>query len=248
MPSVGAVVFTLREMPHIERCLDSLRWADTVDICPLGERPASASWQRNATDWVLYLWGQERVDAELPDAIRETLASGTAGAATQYRLRVRSRLLDSWLEASAWGPVPSPRLRRGGQDRLPWGWSPETFDPADGPVLPGWISDHSFEEISSGVDQLNALSSALARSAAAVPDGPLDLIRVPGQVLCRLLFRQRLWFSGIPGIGLSVIASYSCVATSMKAWELKAPRPNAENWAESGDKSPVPRRTQRVEC
>lgn len=248
MPSVRAVVFTLPEMPHVERCLDSLRWADAVDIRALGdERAAGAPRRRDATDWVLYLWGQEHVDAELPEAIRRTLASGTGGAATQYRLRVRSRLLDTWLEASAWGPVPSPRLLRGGQDRWPWGWGPGEFNAAGGPVLPGWVSDHSFEDISSGVDQLNALSSVLARSAAEVPHGPLDLMRVPSQVLCRLLFRQRLWRRGIAGLGLSVIASYGRVAASMKAWELEARRRNPESWAESGDESPVPRGTQRVE-
>lgn len=221
MPSVGVVVFALGESQQVDRCVESLAWADAVQVCELGDGSTRPSFERDTTDWVLYLWGEERVDAELSAAVREAVKSEAAPSATQYRVRVRSRFLESWLEASCWGPVPSARLVRRGQDEPLCGWAPDSFHARDVPVLPGWISDYSLEELSRGVDQLNALSGIWARSVADVPHGPLELIHLPFRVLSRLLLRNKLCMRGLAGAGFSTIASYSCLATLMKAWEMR---------------------------
>lgn len=244
------VVFTLPGVQGVDRCLDSLGWADAVDVCTLDGDPSRGTpRQRGATDWVLYLWGHERVDAELAESVRDILNSPGASTATEYCVRVRSRLLDVWLEASCWGPSPSPRLLRNGFEDVPWGWNSGGFDFSRTPVVPGWVYDHSFEEITNGVGQLNGVSSILARTVTAVPDGPLELIRLPVRVLCRLFFRQNLWRRGLPGLALSLIAAYGCTATLMKAWEarLGRGRPERDAYGPCHPEPPLPRDAQHVE-
>jgi len=220
LPSVGVVVFTLRGMQHIDRCVESVGWADTVQLCALDDNePGCIAASLDHTDWVLYLFGEEQVDAELSAAIQDALRSPILHSAEPYGIRIRSRLLDRWLEASCWGPVPSQRLLQTNTSSPFEGWQRASIGRSTGRVLPGWISDHSFEQVANGVDHLNALSSIWARGATDVPRRLRDLMLPPARVFCWLLFQRGLWLRGLPGLSLAVIAGYACVATVMKSWE-----------------------------
>ena len=220
MPSVGVVVFTLREMQHIDRCVESVDWADAVRLCALDDdESVGIDSESDRTDWVLYLFGEEQVDAELSAALRDLVRFRPQQSVGPYRIRVRSRLLDRWIEASCWGPCPSVRLLPTGAG-LPFeGWKSEGFGRHTGPILPGWISDHSFERVADGVGHVNALSSIWARGNAPVPGGLRDLTLLPAGVFSSLFFRKSLWLRGLPGFSIAVLAAYTAVATAMKCWE-----------------------------
>ena len=89
--SVGVVVYTLREMQRVDRCVESVGWADTVQLWPLdGDGSSKTDPERAQTDWVLYLFGEEHVDAELSAAIQNVVQLRDRHPAGPYGIRVRS--------------------------------------------------------------------------------------------------------------------------------------------------------------
>ena len=220
LASVGVVVFTLREMQLVDRCVESVRWADAVQLWALDDDdPGRADFDRHGTDWVLYLFGEEHVDAELSSAIQNVLRSRSQQSREPYGIRVRSRLLDRWIEASCWGPCPSPRLLPADRAVPFEGWQSAGLGRWTGQVLPGWISDHSFDPVANGIGYVNELSTIWARGTTDVPRGPKDLTLLAAQAFSWLFVRRRLWLQGLPGFSIAVIAAYTCVATAMKSWE-----------------------------
>ena len=75
MSSLGVVVFNLRGMKHLSQCLDSVQWADAVTVRDLDQNGNPNSIKETErlseeikTDWVLYLWGEEKIGTELSSA------------------------------------------------------------------------------------------------------------------------------------------------------------------------------------
>jgi len=91
MSTLGVVVLSVCGMKHLTECLESIGWADAVVVLHVGRgepavepgrsvstviRKVHSTWevgeiaQKVRTDWVLHLWGEERVGAELQEQLR----------------------------------------------------------------------------------------------------------------------------------------------------------------------------------
>src|ERR1051326_6887006 len=169
-------------------------------------------------DWLLYLWGDERLDAALARALREFRGESTHAAGV-YALRVRSLILNQWVEGGLSGPSPSARLARGKEN--PLGWWKKTREPRE--IAEGWIEDYGTAELAHGVERVQALSDYWAARLIepAAPPGALETILAAVRVRIKMLLRSRLFARGLAGIALAALASYGVLLSGAKLWEAR---------------------------
>lgn len=245
MPTLGALVFSLSGMKHLARCLESVQWADAVTVLhvgggePLLQRPPSSSiriqrmshledsgWVSPGleTDWILHLWGEEAVGAELKEELLVLCRSEVGKAPLSYRIPIRSLVLGCWVEGSLWGPSPSLRLCRTARD-LSSGWWDErerTFREPSG-LLRGRIGDYACVELRDALGRINGVSdfwAGLLRAKSQIP-GPWAMALHPLRVFIRLLWMNGLFSAGLSGLTLSLLAAYATLASGAKLWEAR---------------------------
>jgi hypothetical protein len=239
MATLGVAVFSFDGIKDLAPCLESVAWADRIVLLHLGaavpnvgarEQPALAvrrlaSWREadkycaeTGTDWLLYLWGDERLDAALARALREFRAASTH-AAEVYALRVRSLILNQWVEGGLSGPSPSARLARGKESPLAW-WK-KTREPHE--IAEGWIEDYGTAELAHAVERAQALTDYWAARLieTAAPPGALETIFAAARVKIKMLLRSRLFAHGLAGIALAALASYGVLLSGAKLWEAR---------------------------
>ena len=114
MATLGVVVISLQGMKCLTQCLESVRWADSVVVLHLGggepvitERlPSSVTLRRLrsldegdrvneqiGTDWVLYLWGEERIEAKLKEELETIRRAEGPDVPNGFRIPIRSQVL-----------------------------------------------------------------------------------------------------------------------------------------------------------
>lgn len=240
MSTLGVVVLSLSGMKHLDACLESVRWADAVSVVHLGEGEPSIGrglpcpltikrvgsvggmvGQEVGTDWLLWLWGEERVEAALEEELRELCKTDLSDKAAAYRIPVRSYLLGHWAEGSLWGPSPSPRLGRGvGGIACGWGDSGEKRAKGHG-RLKGRIADYSAMELKEGWDRLQEISRLWAARLAESGEGldPFSVTTLSVRIFLRLLWGNGLWANGLAGLTLPTLAAYANLLSGAKAWE-----------------------------
>lgn len=243
MSTLGVVVFSLPGMKHLAQCLHSVRWADAVMVLHIGdgaaameENPCRALILRRIasleevkalprelkTDWVLHLWGDERIEGEIEDELRGLGEREATAAPSCYRISIRSRILGHWVEGSVWEPAPALRLRGAVEELYPAWWDGRGRASPETPSLRrGWIGDYTFAELSAGVDSLNGLSSLWAQRlpAGGRELNPVTMALLPLRVFLRLLRLNGFYSHGLAGVALSSLAAYAVLLTGAKAWE-----------------------------
>lgn len=258
MATLGVQVLSLRGMKHLAECLESVKWADAVTVLHAGEgepligmNPFSSltlrkfvstqEWDGLArevrTDWVLHLWGEERLEGELQEELRALCRKELPQAPMAYRVPVRSHLLGRWVEGSLLGPSPALRLSRR-VDEIPFGWWNVTESKVrESPTLPrGWISDWTATALKDGVDLIQGVSELWAerlRTKGQEP-GPISMVLGPFQVFLRMLFNNGIFSHGFAGLTLSTLAAYATLLTGAKVWEAR----NVREREKVGDKVP----------
>jgi len=229
MPSLGVVVFNLRGMKHLSQCLDSVQWANAVTVCDLYRDGKSISVketerlsQEFGTDWVLHLWGEERVGTELREELNMICQAELQTSRLMYLIPIRSHLLGRWVKGSLWSPTPSCRLSRR-VINLPVGWwnSDRDVHGNTSGMLLNCIDDYSCAELKDGVERVNHVSSLWAEQMRA-EGRTLNAVSIsinPLRVLMRLLIINGLLFEGLAGLSLSGLAAYATLASGMKLWD-----------------------------
>lgn len=232
-------------MKHLAECLESVKWADAVTVLHAGEgepaigmsplssltlrkiafaQESEELCQEARTDWLLHLWGEERVEGELQEELRALCRKELSQAPMAYRIPVRSHLLGRWVEGSLLGPSPALRLnRRAGE--LPSGWWSSTENIArESPTLPrGWISDFTAAALKDGIDRIQSVSELWAerlRTPGQEPEMP-SMVLGPFQIFLRLLFKNGILSHGFAGLTLSILAAYAALLTGARVWEAK---------------------------
>jgi len=238
MATVGVVVLSFDGMKHLAECLEAVAWADRVLLLHAGGDPEVgkefpslsvrrlSSWSEAerhfselATDWVLYLWGDERVDASLAEEIRTLQGRAGGDSSATYKLRVRSLILGRWADGSIAGPNPAVRLARG-QDVLPSWWTSASGSET---ISRGFIEDRGTEDLSAAVERVQALSDLWAARLMKLdqPPGALKTIYASIGVKVRMLCANGFFARGLGGVALAGLASYSVLLSGAKFWEAR---------------------------
>jgi len=212
--TLGVAVFSVPGMKHVERCVQSVQWADDIVVLKIGE---AIDPHRRRTDWVLHLWGEEFIEGELQKELLALRARPLAESRPAYNIAVRSYVLGRWVDGSVWGPSPSGRLARQIQSWPPtWcnRWKVERA-----PALSGTIRDDSTAELAFCVSQMNRIGSLWAEA----PNGEVTSLGRTTVfslgLFVRLVFRIGLLRDGFAGFTLSVLAAYAALLCGAKAWE-----------------------------
>lgn len=239
MATFGVVVFSLDKMKHLAQCLESVAWADRVMLLHAGcgdpavgkEFPALtvrrlSSWsgvedysRDIGTDWVLWLWGEERLDPMLAGELRVLKTQPLIDSTRAYKIAVRSYILHHWVEGSISGSSPAIRLSRGKE--IPSGWWMRPLDAEN--ISRGWIEDRGTAELAVAVDYVQALSDfwAARLMKLTVPPGALKTIFASAGVKVKMLLHNGNFVRGLSGIALSALASYSVLLSGAKMWEAR---------------------------
>lgn len=245
MSTLGVVVLSVPGMAHLSECLESVKWADAVLLLHFGKdapaigasRPSSLTLRKITSareladrsrelraDWVLHLWGEERLEAGLQDEIRTVCRREWSRAPSGYRISIRSLVLGRWVEGSLTGPSPALRLSRGAVDLLSGWWDGEEARASACPVLgQGRIGDYGAAELKGGVELVQGISELWAeRIGAGV--GPLRSvagIRCALGAFGKLALMNRLFLNGFAALTLSTLAAYATLLAGAKAWEAR---------------------------
>ena len=154
-------MFSIPGMKHLERCVQSVQWADDIVVVKIGD--AAAAHQRR-TDWVLHLWGEELIEGELQEELLALRARPLSELRPSYKIAVRSYVLGRWVDGSLWGPSPSLRLIREIRSWPPSWWNARGSHEAAA-SLSGTIRDDSTAELAFSVSQMNRIGSLWAEAS-----------------------------------------------------------------------------------
>ena len=245
MSTLGVVVFSMQGMEHLAQCLESVRWADVIMVLhsgdgepsigvnpsppPILRRIAPAEemkelYQEIRTDWVLHLWAEERVEAELREELRELCKAELPKAPLCYQIPIRSHLLGRWVDGSLWGPSPALRLSHEVEELPPGWWNATERRIRESPgLLRGWIGDYTSAELSGGVDRVQSASSLWAERfrARGRSVSPSAMVINPLRVFMRLLLMNGGFSNGLAGLTLSTLAAYATFLSGAKTWEAR---------------------------
>jgi hypothetical protein len=240
MPTFGAVVLGLRDMKHLAECLKSVAWADEILLLYAGGAPEigadeipalkvrairSLAEAKNyigemTTDWVLRLWAEERLDAELAREIRALCRDESRNKQESYRLAIRSHILGEWAEGGVSGSSPVVRLSRKTKD-MPLGWWSE--ETAATTLASGWIEDRAGSELRCAVERVQDLSDFWANYLHAMdsPPGPMTAVFCSLKIFVKTLARNRIFSCGLAAVALAALASYAVLLSGAKLWEAR---------------------------
>lgn len=241
---ISVAIITLNAARDLDRCLESLAFADqvvvldqnstddTAEVCArhgveihqtewLGFGPTkdkAVSLCKNP--WVLSVDTDEMVTPELQQAIENLPDDSSAAAFTVNRL---SRFLGHWIRHCGWHPEHVVRLfhrDRAGFNDLTVHESIET----KGTVkrLPGLLHHYTYESMEQYIEKLNRYTTLAAEKMLA--DG--RSISLPGAVLRSQAAFWRMWilqgglFDGWPGFVLCLSSSFYVLSKYTKLWKL----------------------------
>jgi len=239
-------------MQHLGACLESVRWAEAVLLLHLSaEAPPALPGSHSAlmvrklaslggvegfckelgTDWILHLWGEEVVGAELRDEISALCRRDLAASPQGYRIAIRSQLLGCWVQGSLLGPSPAPRLSRRAEEIAPGWWNSGRTQRAGYPaVARGWIGDYSAAALDNGLRRIEDISGLWKErlEAAGAQPGLSSYLLTPLQAWSKTLLSNGIWAGGIAGMTLATLAAYAPLLTAAKLWEARHVKPNAK--------------------
>jgi hypothetical protein len=238
MATVGVVILSFDGMRYLAQCLENVAWADRVLLLHVGRDPELgkeypsltvrrlASWNEFdryggdiGTDWVLCLWGDERVDDVLAGELQALKRAGALDAAGAYAVPLRSFILNQWVEGGLGGPSPSIRLVRG-QAALPGWWLKDSAVKQD---LHGCIEDRGTAELAAALERVQALSDFWAARLMMLAEPPSASNAVVAALIVklRMLLRSRFGARGLGGVALAALASYGVLLSGAKLWEAR---------------------------
>ena len=232
-------------MQHLSECLESVKWADRVTLFHAGggeppegltpfpslvlenvasPRELGALPRETGTDWVLHLWGEERVEEGLREELLAICQEELPTSPLGYRVPIRSQLLGRWVEGSLLGPSPALRLSRRVEE-IPSGWwgSAEDNLREYPTVRRGWIGDYTADGLKNGVDQIQRITGVWAERLQIKGQflSPMANLLSPLRVFVKILLMNGVLSNGFAGLTLSTLAAYATLLTSAKVWEAR---------------------------
>lgn len=245
---VSAVVITYNEERAIERCLESVRWADEIIVVDSfstdstlerarkftsnilqheydGDIPQRLrGFERAKGDWLLYIDADEEVSEPLRDEIRRAIASPEA--ADGYFLSRQIQAFGRWIRHGGWYPDRTLRLFRKGryiaqQAEVHGGFS---IQGRTG-VLHAPLYHYTYESIEDYLGKMNDYTSlqVTERLKTMPPERSLwpKIFFSPASHFLRKYFVNRGYRDGFPGFLLAFLGSLYTFALYAKVWEYR---------------------------
>ena len=241
---VAVVIPTLNEADRLPACLASVRWAAQIIVADSGSTDETIAIarrfgavvlentgptigaQRNAAiavasqPWILALDADERVTAELRDAIEAAIAAPQVDA---FRVHMRNRYLGAPMERGGWGRDRHIRLFRSTlryrSQRVHEGleYSGAVVD------LTGRLDHDSYRDLA---HQLNKVTTYSAWGAADLHAkgqrvGLSHLVARPAWRFIKCYFLQGAWREGRRGFVLSAVHAWSAFAKYALLWDVE---------------------------
>ena len=246
-PKLSAAIIAFNEEKNIRDCLASVKWMDeiivvdsfstdnTVDICrQYTDKVIQQEWlghvkqkqfalEQATGDWILSLDADERLSEEAAQAIKNRLYNGVPEA-SGFTFPRQSYYLGRWIKHCGWYPDRKLRLVRRGKGR--WsGVDPHDKLVTDGKVehLSGKIYHYVYHDISHQLKTSDTFSRIVAEQwhQEGKKAHLLSLLVRPPLKFFGTYLWKRGFLDGMPGLMISVVASYYVFLKYAKLWELQ---------------------------
>lgn len=230
---ISVTIITLNEERNIERCLESVKWADeivvldgysqdrTVEVCRrFTDRIYRESWngfgkQKNlcaskaSHRWILNIDADEVVSPDCAEAIRRELDKGPAHAV--YRFPRKNFFGNRWVRHGGWYPDRIARFYDKTRVAFTETLVHEKLSPeTDAGVFDHPLEHYSYRDISDYVSRQNRYSTLAAQEM--VQKGKtatcLDLCLRPPLAFMKFYFLQQGFREGFLGFSLAVCAGF----------------------------------------
>jgi len=242
---LSAVVISQNSADVMDRCLESLKFADeiiVVDACSEDETPEIArrydaqvitnEWPGFAKqfqlaadsakgEWIFRCDTDEEVPESLAREILEII--GRSDAEDAYRLRRKNQFLGKWILVGPWTNDIETRLYRKGHAKISAG-RVHVGEVADGPV--GWLENqlhhYAHPTLAASIHRLNWYTTLEAADRVGKRRiGPFDFVFPPMGVFLNYYVRKSCWRAGVHGFLLSAITAMYKSVLYMKIYMLQ---------------------------
>jgi len=246
MEKISIYVLTFNNERTIERCLNSLQWADelvivdsystdaTLEIC---RRYTDRVYQRKWTNhqdqyqyaadlttnhWVMFVDADEEVPPELAREIREALETNDRRW-NGYIVHRRTFYLGRWIKYGGW--YPDYEIRVYDRSKGMWGGGLHAKVKVNGKVktLQNYYLHYTYRDISDQIQTIDKYSKIAAedmyRQGSRFRLGNL-LLNPPFRFIKEYIFK-RGFLDGIPGLIIIVSTIFYVFIKYAKLWELQ---------------------------
>jgi len=246
MEKISAIIITLNEEKNIERCLQSLDWADeivvidsfstdrTVALCKkYTNRIIQHKWDGFAQqkifatsqaryDWIFSIDADEEVSDQLKYEIIRIKQSTPAAQA--YRMPRKMFYLGKWITHGSW--YPDYKVRLFNRQHGHWeGLDIHEYWQVKGSCekLKGDLLHYSYKDITDHLQKINTLTSKAAAEMLKKGErnSVWNLIINPFLKFFKSYFIQAGFLDGFVGLIIASMGSYYVFLKYLKLWELR---------------------------
>ncbi len=243
---LSVIIITKNEERNIERCLQSVHWADeiivvddfssdkTVEIAHrLNAKIIQKEWmgfakqkefalQQASHEWVFSLDADEEATESLKSEIR-ALVDG-ADTCEGYEIPRKSFFLGKWIEHSGWYPGYQLRLFQKSKTRMNHRPVHEGFL-IEGKTgkLQSPLNHYTYHSIHQYIEKMNDYTSldVMNKISNGKKISWLNFILNPLSVFLRMFFSLQGYKDGIRGFLLAYYSSFSALVLYAKCWEYQ---------------------------
>jgi len=245
---ISVIVISYNEKDNIEKCLESVRWADELIVVDSGSRDETVklaecytkkvfrhSWQgyskqknfaisKARNEWILSLDADEVLSEELASEIKNIVVSPYEG----YYLPRKAFFMNRWIKHCGWYPDRQLRLFRKGK-----GFFNEREQIHEGLVLKGKagtlqneLLHYSYKNIGQYFSQLNKYTelAAQGKASAGKTSGVAKILLNPPATFLKMYVLKLGFLDGLAGFCICALSAFYNFVKYTKLWEIKRKR------------------------
>lgn len=249
MNKISVVINTFNEEQHIERALNSVKWADEVVVCDMHSddktvqiakrqgakviyherlgyvEPARNRAIKEATgDWLLILDADEAVEPDLAEKLKSIAATDQADFVEIPR---QNWIFGKWIKQSFWWPDYHIRFYKKGM--VTWQDEIHSKPLTKGRKLTleavtGLSLNHlHYQNVEQFINRMNRYTSIQAADLdkTGYKFDWTDLISKPLSEFLSRFFAHRGYLDGAHGLGLGLLQAFSFVVVYLKVWQIQ---------------------------
>ncbi len=248
MEKLSVSIITLNEEKNIERCLQSVTWADEVVVVDSGSKDRTVELSKKYTDrvihndwkgfadqkdfamrscsneWVLSLDADEEISSELRAEIENLLKNPKEFDG--YYMPRKTYFNGKWIKSCGWYPGYQLRFFKKSLTKLTDRKVHEGFE-VNGKVgyLKGDILHYTHIDLKSTIAKINNYSTLEAEEKYLEKRStPVNFILNPIAAFLQHYFIRRGFTDGVEGLLISILHALTNLMTYMKIWEKRNSR------------------------